>query len=294
MQPMNSPSLVFERERLDDRVRVLAEDRPIATFGLDSLNSLLGGGIYPGQHIVIGAVPGCGKTTLVLQEADWLASAGHAVLFVSAELPQHKLLEKSLARLSRGVLGLGEVAPAASGEDPRHGAFEAALDEYRERVAPNICITGPVSVTDIGCLVGECVRDRGEAPIVIVDYLQLLSTCGTPEPFVDERMAIAACVRGLRDISSRYGSPVIALSTITRTAYSAKRPSIGAFGGASAIEYGFDAALYLSEDDGSPGLPGEPWRGQAVLLSALKNRYGSQGVAGLVFDGEHATFHDRG
>lgn len=204
---------------LDEHVHALQEDKPIASFGLDALNSILGG-VYPGLNYAIGTAPGKGKTTLALQEADKLAADGHPVIYVSAELPAHKLIEKSLARLSDGKVALSEVSSCATQNHPKHTTFEAALDKYRTQIAPNLCITGPLNTVELSSLVGLVTRERGEVPIVFIDYLQLLA-CGVTadQQFIDERLAITACVKGLREISNLYGSPVIALSSTTRKSY---------------------------------------------------------------------------
>lgn len=276
---------------LDGHIRTLAEDKPFATFGLDALNDILGG-IYPGLNYAIGALPGSGKTTLLLQEADKLASDGHAVIFVSAELPEHKLIAKSLARLSGGGLAVSEVADAASPEHPKHEAFEQALERYRIAVAPNLCITGATNVANLGCLVGSCIHERRQTPIVFIDYLQILAAGPSIEASVDERVAIATCVKELRDISNCYGCPIFVLSTITRTAYGSKKPNLGVFGGSASVEYGFDAALYLVADDEKAKYPFNLDEGQRLKLVVLKNRYGSLSTAKLLFDGAHATFAD--
>lgn len=292
MQPVTSP--IFEAEVLNEHVNAIAGDKPIAAFDLKALNNILGG-VFPGQNYAICTRPSVGKTTLALQEADKLARDGHTVIFVSAELPQHKLLAKSLTRLSEGELTLSTVADAASPEHQKHNHFKHALEKYREEIAPNLCITGPLTVTDLGCLAGSCIRERGQVPILFIDYLQLLACGSAAEPFMDERLAIASCVKGLRDISNCYGCPIIALSSITRTAYSTKKPDLSMFGGSSAIEYGFDAALHLTEDDEKTefpfDFPGD--KEKRLKLVALKNRYGTLSTAKLEFDGASATFRDR-
>ena len=111
MQCPTSNLLVFESDKLDEHLSALEGDQPVAHFGLKALNDVLGG-VYPGLNYAIGTAPGKGKTTLALQEADKLADDGHPVVYVSAELPAHKLLEKSLTRLSGTELALSEVADA--------------------------------------------------------------------------------------------------------------------------------------------------------------------------------------
>jgi DNA repair protein RadA/Sms len=53
--------------------------------GLDEFDFVLGGGIVPGSMVLIGGEPGIGKSTLLLQVAARLESAGHATLYASGE-----------------------------------------------------------------------------------------------------------------------------------------------------------------------------------------------------------------
>jgi DNA repair protein RadA/Sms len=53
--------------------------------GLRELDFVLGGGVVPGSVVLIGGEPGIGKSTLLLQAAARLQTAGHATLYVSGE-----------------------------------------------------------------------------------------------------------------------------------------------------------------------------------------------------------------
>ncbi len=52
--------------------------------GLDELDRMLGGGLVDGQVLLLAGPPGIGKSTLMLQVADGLATAD-TVLYVSGE-----------------------------------------------------------------------------------------------------------------------------------------------------------------------------------------------------------------
>lgn len=52
---------------------------------ISELNRVLGGGLVPGSLVLIGGDPGIGKSTLILQAASMLGSAGQPVIYVSAE-----------------------------------------------------------------------------------------------------------------------------------------------------------------------------------------------------------------
>ena len=49
------------------------------------MDSILGGGVVPGSLLLLGGDPGIGKSTLMLQTAARLASAGCSVLYLSGE-----------------------------------------------------------------------------------------------------------------------------------------------------------------------------------------------------------------
>jgi DNA repair protein RadA/Sms len=68
------------------RLREVAAN-PIERYrtGLPEFDFVLGGGIVPGSMILIGGEPGIGKSTLLLQAAARLETAGRTVLYASGE-----------------------------------------------------------------------------------------------------------------------------------------------------------------------------------------------------------------
>jgi DNA repair protein RadA/Sms len=81
--------------RRDQRVTPRAELQPITdlsdedyerlTIGIAEFDRVLGGGIMPGSVVLVGGDPGIGKSTLLLQMAGQLASAGLRLIYISAE-----------------------------------------------------------------------------------------------------------------------------------------------------------------------------------------------------------------
>jgi archaellum biogenesis ATPase FlaH len=53
--------------------------------GIDKIDTMLGGGFLPGSSFTLCAPAGCGKTTLMLQTLDSMASAGTKVAYASGE-----------------------------------------------------------------------------------------------------------------------------------------------------------------------------------------------------------------
>src|SRR4051812_14920455 len=87
-------TLVEEIARPDESARrpLLSEERPISiaevqtidrprmVVGIGEFDRVLGGGIVVGSVALIGGDPGIGKSTLILQVCQKIASLGHPVL----------------------------------------------------------------------------------------------------------------------------------------------------------------------------------------------------------------------
>jgi DNA repair protein RadA/Sms len=79
--------------------------------GIKEFDRVLGGGLVPGTLVLIGGDPGIGKSTLMLQALNGLASQGHRVLYVSGEesIRQIRLRSKRLNTVSPAMLVVSEV-----------------------------------------------------------------------------------------------------------------------------------------------------------------------------------------
>ncbi|MGE0441487.1 MAG: DNA repair protein RadA [Gemmatimonadales bacterium] len=97
-----------------DQPRPLGEvtgDRLVRwSLGLPELDFVFGGGLVPGSMSLIGGEPGIGKSTLLLQAAARMVTAGRRVLYASGEesAEQIRLRADRLSEDASGVLVLGE------------------------------------------------------------------------------------------------------------------------------------------------------------------------------------------
>src|SRR3546814_2630979 len=100
---------------LDDKVEL----PPRTTTGIAEFDRALGGVIVSGSATLIGGDPGIGKSTLLLQAAARIASAGHSVAYISGEEASDQV------RLRAQRLGLGnapvQLASATSVRDIQIG-----------------------------------------------------------------------------------------------------------------------------------------------------------------------------
>ncbi|MCH8988770.1 MAG: DNA repair protein RadA [Chloroflexi bacterium] len=90
-------------------------DQPRDPLPSSELNRVLGGGVVPGSVVLLAGEPGVGKSTLLLQLAQYAAAKGKKVLYVSGEeSPQQiKLRSDRLGFAGEGVLMLPETDLAA-------------------------------------------------------------------------------------------------------------------------------------------------------------------------------------
>ena len=293
MQPLGTrrhEDPISEDLLLDSDIEGMRLPSPRITTGFEPLDQLVNVA-HCGLMYTIGAQPGMGKTTLAVEIADNVAAQGHPVLFITQELPRPRLVAKSLVRLSDGVLTLANISDALPVGSDLHADLLNAKEQYRKAIAPNIYFATVEDIAEVDRLVSDIRSCHGEAPIIFIDYLQILAAC-SDTPYMDERLAIAGCVKHLRSTCNAYETTIFAISSITRGAYegrSSKRAgtSLDIYAGTSAVEYSFDGALCLTADSERIAPAGMC----AVSISALKNRYGELGSVSLDFDGAHAAFH---
>ena len=221
----------------------LSKNSKVISTGFAGLDNLLDGGLYSGLY-AIGAISSLGKTTLVLQIADYIAQNGTDVLYVSLEMGRSELIRKSLSR----KMFLINHKDAVTARDIMRGSyndelFSTAFNKYRD-ISQNISIIEgdfKVGVNEIRELVRKNIDIRQKKPVVIVDYFQILKS---PNNRMNEKQACDYNISELKRISRDFNIPVIAISSFNRTNYSS---AVGyeSFKESGAIEYSSDVVIGL-------------------------------------------------
>ncbi len=224
--------------------------------GFEALDNMLDGGLYEGLY-GIGAISSLGKTTFALQMADQIAAQGHEVLIFSLEMSKNELIAKSISRntiqrilktkgnvqyakTTRGIMARGKYSSYCQAE---RELIKNSVSDY-ERIAGNIFIRegmGDVTAETIVDQVREHIESGHKPPVVIVDYLQILSPKN--EKWTDKQNTDNAILTFKR-LSRDYKIPVIVISSFNRENYSVK-VSMQAFKESGAIEYSTDVLIGL-------------------------------------------------
>ena len=224
--------------------------------GFEVLDNMLDGGLYEGLY-GIGAISSLGKTTFALQMADQIASQGHEVLVFSLEMSRNELIAKSISRntfrrvnqsggniqhakTTRGIMSCKKYFSYCQAEKE---LIRDSINDY-EKIAGNIFIRegiGDVTAETIAEQVREHIESGHRPPVVIVDYLQILSPKN--EKWTDKQNTDSAILTFKR-LSRDYKIPVIVISSFNRENYSVK-VSMQAFKESGAIEYSTDVLIGL-------------------------------------------------
>ena len=229
--------------------------KPFSPTGFRDLDAILDGGFYSGLYIV-GAISSLGKTTFILQVADYVAAHGQDVLYFSLEMSAYEIMGKSFSRLTHEIaerqhnkelarpirdILTGSRRQRLSVE--QNNAILQAADEYRKN-AEHLHIlesVGTKTAEDIRKDVERHHRLTGNWPLVIVDYLQILKAA---DPHMTDKQATDAAVLTLKQISRDYDIPVFCVSSFNRDNYFSPI-NMTAFKESGAVEYSADVLLGL-------------------------------------------------
>ncbi|MGL6196383.1 MAG: DnaB-like helicase C-terminal domain-containing protein, partial [Thermoguttaceae bacterium] len=299
--------------------------KPIPT-GFTQLDNILDGGLRPGTFF-FGAMPSLGKTTLVLQIANSIASSGVDVLFLSLEMSRQELVAKTFSRLSyeasmeiansddfamctKTILekDFGRNNPFYSSEnrvETTQKVFQK-ISEMFDSIAPNMFIHYPnrlFSMDDVRTCTNTLVNKRANTssrpPVIVIDYLQMLS-CGEEDK--TKRDAIDKNVLELKHLAAKLATPIIVISSLNRNNYKAL-VSFESFKESGGIEYGADCVAGLNLVNISKGHVERPHANfdidaakekdpREIGLSILKNRNGRvSGSTGIYFEYKSKFHH---
>jgi len=118
---------------------VAMDDFGRTTTGMAELDRVLGGGIVQGSLVLIGGDPGIGKSTLLLQAMEHIATSGEEVLYVSGEesLRQIALRAQRTGACSRNLKLLAEtnverILLHAGKLNPKYVVIDSIQTMYRQ------------------------------------------------------------------------------------------------------------------------------------------------------------------
>lgn len=271
-------------ERIDDQYNGREAKVKTLSTGLRDLDERLGGGLRPGQLVIVAGRPAMGKTACALGLAESAAKNGAPTLFYSLEMPGEELANRALARASG--LSMDKILDGKKMES----------DEDFARLTD-----GTLKVSELQLLVDEqpglgLAEIRGKARnikrrhglgLIVIDYLGLMAD-GDGNTRNEK---VGANSRGLKALAKQLEVPIVLLAQLNRKLEERhdKRPMLSDLRDSGEIEQDADIVLFLYRDEVYN--PNTRDRGIGEINIA-KQRNGPTGTVAAAYIGERTLFAD--
>jgi len=267
-------------ERLEKLHENKGEIRGVAT-GFHDLDQYLSG-LQKSDLIILAARPSMGKTTLALDIARQAAlKNGSPTVIFSLEMSTQQLVDRMLASEAR-----------VNAWHLRTGNLSTEVEFSKIRDSLDRLSKAPIFVDDMAGnsivrMRSVCRRVRAEHGIglIIVDYLQLMSTSRNYDNMVNQVTEIS---RSLKALAKEFDVPVLALSQLSRAVESrGGRPRLSDLRDSGSIEQDADVVMFIHREDKGKD---ESERTNIAEILIEKHRNGPVGKVDLYFDEKFTTF----
>lgn len=212
--------------------------------GYGELDRVLGGGIVPGSLVLVGGDPGIGKSTLLLQVANYLAERT-GVLYVCAEESGQQV------KLRSQRLGIGDSEPndhqAAAAPHPEMGGDNSNQGLY---LLPEV---------DLEAILMEL--ESLKPSVAVIDSIQALYY-GALTSAPGSVSQVRECTSALMQVAKRDDITLFIVGHVTKE---------GAIAGPKVLEHLVDTVLYFEGDRFA----------SHRLLRSVKNRFGATHELGI-------------
>ncbi|MDD6298069.1 MAG: replicative DNA helicase [Firmicutes bacterium] len=271
-----------------DRLTELAQSDsaiPGLSTGLRDLDSKING-LNKSDLLLVAARPAMGKSAFALNLGVNVAKAyKKTVAIFNLEMSREQLAMRLLA--SESFIDMQKLATGKLTDEEwgKLAMAAASLSQTDIRIDDNPSIT----VADINA---KCRRIENLG-LVIIDYLQLMTSSGYGKNSGDNRVTVVGEIsRALKIMAKELNIPVVCLSQLSRAVESRtdKRPILSDLRESGAIEQDADSVMFLYRDDYYN--PNSEDKGLAECIVS-KNRHGETGTVKLQWFGPYQTFTDR-
>jgi replicative DNA helicase len=247
---------------------------------------MLGGGLQDHELIILAARPGCGKSALALNIAQFIAMSKtnpQRTDIFSLEMSAEALLVRALCGESR-----------VSNSKFRSGYLNKD-ERYMLQMGLNRLVESPMRIHDqfkrtLGGLIGRMRSAvKGGSKLILIDYAQLLVTGKKTE---NRNLEIGEIGRSLKMFTLEYGTPIMLLSQVGRSAEkrqgSGQRPQLSDLKDSGTLEEHADTVMTIFRPElyskDRADLKG------VAELDILKQRNGECGRIPLRFIGQYIRF----
>ena len=253
------------------------------TTGFADLDKMTSG-LQNADLIILAARPSMGKTSLVLNIAQHIATAGKVAGVFSLEMSKEQLFMRMLAseakidnyRLMSGQIGQKE-----------YGQITHALETLSDAQL-YIDDTPGIGVLEMRAKARRLQSEHG-LQMLAIDYIQLMTGRGR---FENRTLELASISRSLKGLAKELSVPVVVLSQLSRApeARSDKRPQLSDLRESGALEQDADVVILIFREE-MYKQSNEPAESDGIAeLILAKQRNGPTGVVKLAFLRQQTRF----
>lgn len=252
-------------------------------------------GWKPGELIVIGARPGQGKTSLMLNLAENIALDTHnrrddgkgGVLLFSLEMTATELVQRVIC--SNAGVDLKKVKLGLYNKD-EEGELKAATQRLAQ-AAIFVDDSFTLNLSEIRSKARR-MKERHDIECIFVDYLQLVKD----NDRLDRHLQIGNISRGLKALARELEIPVITAAQLNRgveqRSSREKRPMLSDLRESGSIEQDADQVLMIHKKESEEGMIDTNEMAEIDLIIA-KNRNGPAGDVEMLFRKRYTRFELR-
>jgi replicative DNA helicase len=240
-------------------------------------------GLQPSTLSIVAGRPGSGKSSFALGAALHCAlDARKPVLFFSMEMGHLELTKRLLA-----AEAMIDARKLSTGKLSEHEWPKLNQAVGRLADAPFFIDDNPhCTVMEMRAKARRTKAKYGDIGLIVVDYLQLMSTSGRSE---SRQVEVSELSRGLKILARELEAPVMTLSQLNRQLEyrQDKRPMLADLRESGSIEQDADIVIFIYRDDYYN--PESEQRGMAEIIVA-KHRSGPTGTTRLAFLEQYTKF----
>jgi replicative DNA helicase len=241
-------------------------------------------GFQRGDLIIVAARPSMGKTSLVLNIAQHVATSGSVAGFFSLEMSKEQLFMRMLAseakidnyRLMSGQIGQKE-----------YGQITHALETLSD-ARLYIDDTPGIGALEMRAKARRLQAEHG-LDLLAIDYIQLMTSRGRSE---NRTLELASISRSLKGLAKELNVPIVVLSQLSRApeARSDKRPQLADLRESGALEQDADVVILIFREE-MYKQDNEPSESDGIAeLIVAKQRNGPTGLIKLAFLRQQTRF----
>ncbi|MDR2047547.1 MAG: replicative DNA helicase [Clostridiales bacterium] len=242
-------------------------------------------GLHRSDLILIAARPGVGKTSLALNIVGNAAiEERKKVAVFSLEMPIEQLAKRLLCGV--GHVSMSDISGGSAGLE----VFQR-LHAANKKIKASDIYVDDSSLNTPADILSKCrrfIKEHGELDLVMIDYLQLMSTGRRIE---NRQQEISELTRSLKIIAKELNVPILLLSQLSRAleTRSDHRPMLSDLRESGAIEQDADIVIFIHK----PDLYDTNAELNEVEMIVAKYRNGKTGSMYFEWVGEEVSFRPK-